>query len=571
MGSSRLGALLAALLAVATFAGTVRYGFVYDDRPVVAANPAADDPADWRAILLAPSWGGAAYRPLTIWTFALNHGLHGAWPGGYHAGNVALHALVSALVVIVAVSCGATPAAATIAGVLFATHPVHTEAVASIVGRAELLCAVWMLAAILTHIGGARRGWRPRDVLGVLLCVAAGLLSKEYAATLVLLLPLVDLLVVDGGSPSRFVANLRLRRALVYTLVAGVTGGWLLVRHLVSRHSALWLQPWMNPLAYLSAPERMLAALDVQARALGLLFVPHPLRPDYSAGAIPLATDATSVRALLGIAVAVSLMALATALARRQPRALFWLLFAGVTWGVVSNLVVPSWVLFAERLVYLPSVGFCVLAALGLDVLARGVPRRLTVAAVVIAIAALWMNDAWRAQRVWRDDLTLARAMVTGSPGSAHAHNVLGRVYAKAGRLTQAMAAFDHAIALAPESLDSFYDAALVRRARGRHEEARRLLRRLLRAYPSYFPAAVVLAATEIDLGHPQRALSVTEHALWYGRDSAELHVERAIALEAVGRPAEARMAFGRALHLAPGMAAARLGLERLAVRDSMG
>jgi tetratricopeptide (TPR) repeat protein len=181
------------------------------------------------------------------------------------------------------------------------------------------------------------------------------------------------------------------------------------------------------------------------------------------------------------------------------------------------------------------------------------------------------MNDAWKAQRVWRDDLTLARAMVAGSPGSAHAHGVLGRVYAKAGRLTEAMAAFDHAIALAPESFDSFYDAALVRRARGRHEEARRLLRRLLRAYPSYFPAAVVLAATEIDLGHPQRALSVTEHALWYGPDSAELHVERAIALEAVGRPAEARIAFGRALHLAPGMVAARLGLERLAVRDSMG
>jgi Flp pilus assembly protein TadD len=133
------------------------------------------------------------------------------------------------------------------------------------------------------------------------------------------------------------------------------------------------------------------------------------------------------------------------------------------------------------------------------------------------------------------------------------------------------MAAFDHAMALAPDSFDSFYDAALVRRARGQHDQARALLRRLLRAFPSYFPAAVVLAATEIDLGHPERALSVTEHALWFGPDSAELHAERAIALEAVGRPDEARIAFGRALHLAPGMTAARLGLERLGVRDSLG
>ena len=571
MTSSRLGALLAALLAVATFAGTVRYGFVYDDWPVVASNSAADDPGDWRAILLAPSWGGAAYRPLTTWTFSVNHALHGAWPGGYHLANVALHALVSALVVVVAVSLGAPPAAATIAGVLFAVHPVHTEAVASIVGRAELLCAVWVLAAILAHVRGSRRGWRPLDVLAVLGCLAAGLLSKEYAATLVLLLPLADLLIVDQGSPSRFAANLRSRRALVYALVAGVTVVWFGVRHLVSRDSALWLQPWMNPLAYLSAPTRMLAALDVQARALGLLFVPHPLRPDYSAGAIPLATDPSSARALLGIAVAAGLAALAIGLARRRPRTLFWLLFAGVTWGVVSNLVVPSWVLFAERLVYLPSVGFCVLVALALDAIGDRLPRRLAVGAVVVALAAVWLNDAWRAHRIWRSDLTLARAMVAGSPGSAHAHHVLGRLYAKSGRLADAMAELERANALAPDSFDAFYDTSLVHRARGEHREARRLLRRLLRAYPSYLPAAVVLAATEIDLGHAERALSVTQHALWYGRDSPELHVEHAIALEAMGRPDEARAAFAHALRLAPGMAAARLGLERLGVRDSIG
>src|SRR5262245_17253458 len=83
-----------------------------------------------------------------------------------------------------------------------------------------------------------------------------------------------------------------------------------------------------------------------------------------------------------------------------------------------------------------------------------------------------------------------------------------------------------------------------MQRARGQHREARRLLRRFLRAYPSYFPAAVVLAATETDLGHPQRALSVTQHALRYGPNSPELHVERAIALEAVGRRDEARLAF---------------------------
>jgi tetratricopeptide (TPR) repeat protein len=273
---------------------------------------------------------------------------------------------------------------------------------------------------------------------------------------------------------------------------------------------------------------------------------------------------------MLGIAVAAALAALAVVLARRQQRALFWLLLAGLTWGLVSNLVVVSWVLFAERLLYLPSAGFCVLVALAIDALGARMRSRFAVAAVVAAIATLWMHDAWHDHRVWRSDLTLARAMVAGSPRSAHAHHVLGRVYARAGRLGDALHEFERAMALAPGSFDGFYDAALVHRARGQHAEARRLLRRLLRAFPSYSPAAMALAATEMDLGHPTRALSVADHALWYAPNSAELQVERGLALDAVGRPDDARIAFQRALRLAPGMPSARLGLARLAARDSL-
>ncbi|HWP66375.1 MAG TPA: tetratricopeptide repeat protein [Candidatus Limnocylindria bacterium] len=570
VGSSRLGALLAGLLATATFAGTARYGFVYDDRPVVEANPAAHDPTDWRAILLTPSWGGAAYRPLTVWTFAANHALHGPWPGGYHLTNVALHAGAAALVVVVAARLGAPLAAATIAGVLFAVHPVHTEAVASIVGRAEILCAIWVLLALLAHARGGRAGWRWRDVAAVAGCVLAGLLSKEYAVTLVVLLPLLDLLVIDGGSRARFAAGLGTRRLAVYAVVALVAGGWLVARHAIGRAAALWPQPWMNPIAHAPVPERLLTALDVQARAAALLAVPHPLRPDYSAETIPVIDDPASPRALVGIGVALGLVALGVALARRETRALFWLLFAAATWSVVSNLVVPSWVLFAERLVYLPSAGACVLAALAVGALASR--ARWWVAPLLTAvIVTAWMPLAWRAQRVWRDERTLAQAMVAASPQSAHAHHVLGRVYAKSGELDRALVELERAIALDPAGTDALYDAALVHRARGRYAEARRLLRRLVRQFPSYSPGAVALAATELDLGRPARALAVAEHAAWYATRSAELQVERALALDALGREDEARAAFERALRLAPGMAAARRGLARLAVRTPAG
>jgi tetratricopeptide (TPR) repeat protein len=557
----RLGALAAALLAVATFAGTMGYEFVYDDHAVVRANPAADAPGDWRAIALTPSWGGGGYRPLTTWTFAVTHAVSGSWAGGQHAANVALHAAVAALVVVVAGALGTSPPVATLAGVLFAVHPVHADAVASIVGRAELLCALFVLLAVLAQLRGSRRGWTPGRVATVVALAAAGMCSKEYALTLVLLLPLLDLLVVDDGSLAGFRAGLRGGRAVVYALVAAAALGFVALRHAVVGSSALDVHPWMNPLAFVPDHVRWLTALAVQARALGLLALPVGLRPDYSGPTLPLVTDVASAPALAGIGVAASLVVLAVALARRHRPAAFWLLLSGVSWGLVSNLVVPVGVVFAERLLYLPSVGSCVLAALGVGWTAARLGRPALVGAVAAVACVVALPLAWRAHGVWRDDVTHARAMAAGAPESAHARHVLGTAYAMRGRLDEALGAFDAALALDPGYAGSLYNAALARRARGELPVARGLLRRLVRRRPDHVLGWIALAATELDLGHAARALAVTEHALARAPRSAELHVERALALAALDRRPAAADAFRDALRIAPDLAAARRGL----------
>src|SRR2546425_8268632 len=161
----RWAAVASAIVALAVYANSLQNGLVYDDVHVIVSNEAAHHPLDWRTILRTPSWflqgnPTIAYRPLTTWTVALDYAVHGERPFGYHLVNVLAHAGVSVLVVLLAASLGLPALAAALAGALFAAHPIHTEVVANIVGRAEILAAGLALLALLWW-RAARRGTRP--------------------------------------------------------------------------------------------------------------------------------------------------------------------------------------------------------------------------------------------------------------------------------------------------------------------------------------------------------------------------------------------------------------------------
>jgi hypothetical protein len=98
---------------------------------------------------------GGPYRPVVTLSYALNYAVHGRWPPGYHLVNVALHVLASLLVLtlarrlVAAAASGQAPRLACLAALLFAVHPAHVEAVATIAGRNELLAACFALGALL--------------------------------------------------------------------------------------------------------------------------------------------------------------------------------------------------------------------------------------------------------------------------------------------------------------------------------------------------------------------------------------------------------------------------------------
>ncbi|KAK3233317.1 hypothetical protein CYMTET_56366 [Cymbomonas tetramitiformis] len=204
-----LAAYAAALVAVACYTNSLSGEFVFDDLRAITGNPDVLPSTPISNLLINDWWGRSlfsmdshkSFRPLSVLSFRLNYLFGQLHPIGYHIANVALHAIASAQVVHVTRRIvGFEPVACAIAGLLFAVHPVHVEAVASVVGRAEVLCACLFFAAFLSfcrcvdvgcqHAGGGASA----AYLGLTLTfVAAATLAKETGITAVALCFVYDM------------------------------------------------------------------------------------------------------------------------------------------------------------------------------------------------------------------------------------------------------------------------------------------------------------------------------------------------------------------------------------------
>ena len=167
--------LLVFVAALALYLPAAGYGFVQDDRAIIVSNPAAHSIPAALAAFDDPYWprgsGAGLYRPLTILSYAVDWTVSDGSPGWFHVMNALWHGLATVLLTVILMRWLPTLAAVG-AGLLFAWHPVHVEAVASLVGRAELLAAVGIFGAVLA----ARREQWAVSVL----CAVAAMLSKEH-------------------------------------------------------------------------------------------------------------------------------------------------------------------------------------------------------------------------------------------------------------------------------------------------------------------------------------------------------------------------------------------------------
>jgi len=411
------GAAAVALVALVVYLPSLRNGFAYDDIRVIVNRPDLLDLSHWRQILVAGWWPHALYRPLSRLSLALDWSVGGGAPWVFHLVNVVLHASVTVLVWFFGrrtlSSVGATAAA-----LLFAVHPVHVEAVANVVGRAEILAGLFaMLAAWSYRLDGelARAGQHgPRRLatsFGTLAATGVGLASKETAFAIPGLLLLVDSLDARAvGEPF----DVRIRRHWVLWGAATVLAvEWLLLRTVVLGDLA-----GDEPAPGLFGEGllgRVLVMSPIVLEYLRLLVFPARLSADYSPDFVP-AVAAVTVRGVLGMLVVLGGVGLAVRMRRQHPTVTVGLAWTGATLLIVSNLLVPTGVLLAERSMYLPSVGIVLIGGVLADAAWRW--RRRWAVVVVGALTVLAGIRVVTRIPVWRDNDTLLPQLVRDAPGS---------------------------------------------------------------------------------------------------------------------------------------------------------
>ena len=175
------------VLAAALYAPSVSYGFVWDDISLIRENRFLHDFTTLRENLTGDFFRRSHdpasighWRPLPTLTYMFDWRAGHGEPHAFHVHNAILHGLAAALLAMLALELGLSAPAASGAALLFASHPVHVEAVAWISGRPDLLCGLFVIAALLLDARAAKSGGRALAIASGC-ATLAGLLSKEMA------------------------------------------------------------------------------------------------------------------------------------------------------------------------------------------------------------------------------------------------------------------------------------------------------------------------------------------------------------------------------------------------------
>lgn len=529
----RVGLLLA--VAMLVYANTLVNRFAFDDGYYVLDNPAVT--ASSLKQLFHPTTNNV-FRPVMFATLAWNWTVEGARPFGYHLINILLHAVVTLLLYfLLRKLLDQVPRSATIAfaaSLLFAVHPIHTEAAAWISGRAELLAAGFLLAAWLLHLSDRQ--------IPALACYVLALLSKESAVSF---LPLVL-----AGDYARG----KLKPLYRYGLIAGASAVYLALLWNVQggRFGEREFNPLDNPLASLSPGLRILNALRIAWKYVGLQIYPGTLSCDYSYNAILLYANWRVVPAAVATAFVLALWIWALRTGRKE-----WFLAGAIYLAgfmTTANILVPTGTIMGERLAYLPSAGFCLLVAL-IWIQLEERHRKLAWTVLAVALVLLSIRTVVR-NRDWRDNFTLYSAAVRAVPGSTKAHALLGQEYLLRGQLDAARSQFKMALQIFPAFPEAIENYGLVEVRAGHDREARSLLEKALsltkKSDRDYNYRALNLAAWLVQQGDSDGALKILNQVIADSPGEARAWSNRAVVLYKRGETAAARADAETALRLDP-------------------
>src|ERR1700687_2765867 len=441
-----MGGAIAAV-AAAVYANALANGLVWDDpivlnRQLLAFRNVYDLVFTPRNI---PQYAPDYYRPLTILTYLIDRAIGGTGPLMFHLSVVLFHVVTTLLVfrLGLALSADARPMLPAAAGAaLFAVHPIHAESVAWGAGRSDVLACGFAVAAALAML---RQQWSvTRRAAGAASFLFVAMLAKETTIGLFVLLPFTDVILSRRISTMPVQARAERRRqrdvepAPPWALVAGVPVAIVLGIYAILRQKALGTTFGQASALADDSAMKMFAAIGLY---LGKLVL--PIQQSAYISDVPV-----GVSALLATAVAVLVITAATIVAWRREElvAVFLVLWTAITLAPSLTIVVKiAGAPVAERYLYVPSVGFCLLvgyvAARLLSAL-RSRPLRIAAGAVFVGALAVAAAATVHRNAVWRSNLTLWEDTATKNTTDGLPMRSLAAAYVEIGESAKALEYF---------------------------------------------------------------------------------------------------------------------------------
>ena len=546
--------LILILLAAFPYLNALANTFVYDDHPQILENPYVHSFRYLGRIFGSTVWTfeGAQgvtnyYRPLMTFAYLLAYKLFGPLPFGFHLMSLVLQVAIVLLLFLVTEQLFHDRLLSLVATGLFALHPIHTESVAWIAGLMDLELGLFFLLTFLLYLRLAQRerGSGPTGLsyMAILLAYALALLSKEPAMVLPALAIVYEHFYRPGHATSQF--QDKWRRYLPLCLMA--------IAYVVFRRFVLGgFAPavWRPDLSWSGV---LLSAIALTGSYLWKVLWPVHLI------AFHVFHESRSIRdprVLAGLAALTLCTGLFVWLWRNARPLSFALLWMGATLAPVLNARWMPAQVFAERYLYLPSVGFCWLVGWAVAKLwretggespsaNRALPRR-ALAAVVTVVACLYAVRTVERNRDWRSDEVLYRRTLETQPDAQVIHTNLGVYYSDHGDWSAAEREWVLALGPGKPSAATLNNLGLLRKNQKRYSEAADLFAQALTIRPNYMAPHKNLAEMYLEMGRFADADSQFRKALSLAPLDINARNSYGHFLLRQGRTSEAREQFAR-------------------------
>lgn len=356
--------------------------FVFDDASAIRENRDLRPETPWIDLIYNDFWGTPlskehshkSYRPITVATFRMNYYFGGLNPIGYHFINVCFH-LAVVLLFYETLNLMFVKDISFSAAILFSVHPIHCEAVTGVVGRAECLSGIFFLLAIYFYL--SERWNFYMKYLAVFFLSFASTFSKEQGISVLGVLIALEFVRQMKSRPvDEFTSTFTLLKSTFFcrqfwckTFVFFAMAFFILgIRFFFLQGSLPTFAPFDNPASAAEFPVRQLTYNYLVAFNSWLLLFPNELCADWSMGTISLVkTKDLRILAIFAIYFILTMLGISGIKEKRNFGTLFALFLLVFPFIPASNFFFPVGFVVAERILYLPSLGFSLFVALGLE------------------------------------------------------------------------------------------------------------------------------------------------------------------------------------------------------------